>query len=71
MEDLTLACVPLDDSDLEVWLDNLAAKAAVIFLCFPPESLDSTRLEDVSGLATFVAPGDIPGNVVAVLVLPR
>ena len=61
MEEVIFNCEPLDESDLEAEgfplgrADNLSAKALLVF-CLTPESLDTTRLEDVSGLATFVAP---------------
>ena len=85
MEEVIFNCDPLDESDLEAEgfplgrADNLSENAfdfsayPFVVFCLTPESLDTTRLEDVSGLATFVAPGDIPGGAMSTagVVLPQ
>ena len=76
MAEFVFNCDPLDESDLEVEglplgrNDNLSAKALFVF-CFTPESLDTTRLEDVSRLTTFIVSGGIPSGVIAGMDLPR
>ena len=85
MEEVNFNCDPLEESDLEVECgplgraDSLSENAlnfSALFLvapCLTPDSFEIARLVDVSRLATFVAPGDIPGGAIGVsgVVFPR
>ena len=85
MEEVIFNCDPLEESDLEAeWgplgrADSLSENALafsaffLVAFCLTPDSLEIARLVDVPGLATFVAPGDIPGGAIGVagVVFPR
>ena len=85
MEEVIFNCDPLEEPDLEAeWFplgraESLSENAFVfsafffVAFCLTPESLEIARLVDVSGSATFVASGDIPGGAIGVagMVSPR
>ena len=85
MAEVNFNCDPLEESDLGVKFgplgradslsENALSFSAFILVapCLTPDSFEIARLVDVSRLATFVAPGDIPGGAIGVsgVVFPR